>query len=124
MNQGEILIYQNQEGNIKIDVRLEEETFWLSQAQMAQLFGKARTTVTEHIQNVFKEGELDKEVVSRNFRLTTQHAAIADKVQENNIKLLQSRRNNFSSLQSKIATRNTVSYLGNPTIKVIYCKRF
>ena len=42
MNTGEILIYQNQEGTIKIDVQLEEETVWLNQVQMASLFGKAR----------------------------------------------------------------------------------
>ena len=79
---GEITIYQNQEGNIKIDVRLEDETVWLTQAQMAKLFGKGRTTITEHIQNVFKEGELEENVVCRNFRHTTQHGAIAGKTQE------------------------------------------
>ena len=67
---GDIIIYQNPDGNIKIDVRLEEETVWLTQAQMALLFGKGRTTITEHIQNVFKEGELDENSVCRNFRLT------------------------------------------------------
>ncbi len=67
---GEILIYQNTEGSIKVDVRLEEETVWLTQAQIALLFGKGRTTITEHIQNVFKEGELDENSVCRNFRLT------------------------------------------------------
>ncbi len=82
----EILIYQNQDGNIKIDVRLEEETVWLTQDQMAMLFGKARTTITEHIQNVFKEGELDEKVVCRNFRLTTQHGAIEGKTQEVSVK--------------------------------------
>ena len=87
MDTGEILIYQNQDGNIKIDVRLEEDTVWLSQAQMALLFGKGRTTITEHILNVFKEGELDEVVVCRDFRLTTQHGAITGKTQENNIKL-------------------------------------
>ena len=76
MNNSEILIYQNPEGSIKIDVRLEEETVWLSQAQMAELFGKGRTTITEHIQNVFSEGELEENVVCRNFRHTTQHGAI------------------------------------------------
>ena len=69
-SKGEILIYQNPEGSIKIDVRLEEETVWLTQSQMAMLFGKGRTTITEHIQNVFKEGELDENSVCRNFRLT------------------------------------------------------
>jgi hypothetical protein len=82
----EILIYQNQEGNIKIDVRLEEETVWLTQEQMANLFGKARSTITEHIQNVFNEGELNEEVVCRNFRLTTQHGAIEGKTQEVSVK--------------------------------------
>ena len=69
MDTGEILIYQNQEGNIKIDVRLEEETVWLTQAQIALLFGKGRTTITEHIANVFSEGELEQNRTCRKFRL-------------------------------------------------------
>jgi hypothetical protein len=77
----EILIYQNQEGNIKIDVRLENETVWLTQAQMGQLFGKDKRTISEHIRNIFKEGELDENMVVRNFRTTTQHGAIAGKTQ-------------------------------------------
>lgn len=73
MNTGEILIYQNQEGNIKIDVQLNDETVWLTQAQIALLFGKGRSTITEHIANVFKEGELDEKVVCRDFRLSSLH---------------------------------------------------
>jgi hypothetical protein len=68
MNKGDIILYQNQDGSIKIDVRLEDETVWLTQAQMALLFGKGRTTITEHIQNVFAEGELDENPVCRKFR--------------------------------------------------------
>ena len=86
MNTGEILIYQNPDGNIKIDVRLEEETVWLTQEQMALLFGKARNTVTEHIHNVFKEGELDEKLVCRDFRHTTPHGAIPGKTQEISVK--------------------------------------
>jgi hypothetical protein len=82
----EILIYQNSDGNIKIDVRLEEETVWLTQAQIALLFGKGRTTVTEHLGNIFKEGELDEKVVCRDFRLTTSHGAIEGKTQATNVK--------------------------------------
>lgn len=67
----EVIIYENQKGDIKIDVRLEEETVWLTQEQIAVLFGKGRSTITEQIGNVFKEGELNEEVVSRKFRLTT-----------------------------------------------------
>ena len=82
----EILIYQNPDGNIKIDVRLDEETVWLTQEQIATLFGKARSTITEHISNVFEEGELDEIVVCRNFRRTTQHGAIEGKTQEVSVK--------------------------------------
>jgi len=82
MNNSEILIYQNSEGSIKIDVRLEDETVWLTQGQMAELFGKDKRTVSEHIGNIFKEGELIENVDVRKFRITTQHGAIAGKTQE------------------------------------------
>ena len=64
----DILIYQNSDGNIKIDVRLEEETVWLTQDQMATLFGKGRSTVAEHIANVFGESELEQIRICRKFR--------------------------------------------------------
>ncbi len=69
-NESNLLIYQNQEGNIKIDVQLENDTVWLTQEQMAQLFGKGRSTITEHISNIFKEEELEQNAVCRNFRHT------------------------------------------------------
>lgn len=68
MNTGEILIYQNQEGNIKIDVRLEEETVWLTQSQICELFQKSKATISEHIKNVFEEGELNSSSTVRKFR--------------------------------------------------------
>jgi hypothetical protein len=68
MNTGEILIYQNTEGNLKIDVRLEDETVWITQEQMATLFGKGRSTVAEHIANAFEEGELEQKATCRKFR--------------------------------------------------------
>ena len=86
MNTSEILIYQNQNGHIKIDVRLEDETVWLTQDQMATLFGKGRSTITEHISNVFSEGELMEDMVCRKFRHTTQHGAIEGKTQEKEVK--------------------------------------
>ena len=70
MNPGEIIMYQNQEGNIRIDVRLEDETVWLTQAQMAELLGKNKRTISEHITNVFNEGELNENSVVRKFRIT------------------------------------------------------
>ena len=77
----DIIIYQNSDGNIKIDVRLEDDTVWLSQIQVATLFGKARTTITEHIQNVFAEGELDEKVMCREFRHTTKSEQEFEKYQ-------------------------------------------
>lgn len=56
----EIVIYQTKDGTAKIDVRLEKETVWLTQAQIAELFQKERTVITKHIKNVFSEGELDE----------------------------------------------------------------
>lgn len=70
MNTGEILIYQNQEGNIKIEVQLDEETVWLTQAQLCDLFKKSKGTVSEHIKNIFEEGELNENLVVRKSRTT------------------------------------------------------
>ena len=84
-NDSEILIYQNAEGEIRLDVRLEDETVWLTQAHMAELFGKSKKTVSEHIRNVFNEGELDEKVVVRKFRTTTQHGAIEGKTQSRDV---------------------------------------
>ncbi|MBC7554845.1 MAG: virulence RhuM family protein [Taibaiella sp.] len=66
----EIIIYQNPDGNIKIDVRLDEESVWLTQAQLCELFQKSKATISEHIKNVFEEGELIESSVVRNFRTT------------------------------------------------------
>lgn len=69
-NKGEIVIYKTKDGKTSLEVKLEEETIWLTQKQMAELFGKGRVTITEHIQNVFKEGELEEKSVCREFRHT------------------------------------------------------
>lgn len=66
----QLLIYQTPDGNIKIDVRLESETVWLTQAHMAELFNKDKRTISEHIRNIFNEGELAENSVVRNFRTT------------------------------------------------------
>ena len=64
----QIEIYQANDGSTQINVQLEQDTVWLTQAQMAELFGKGRTTITEHIQNVFSENELVQEATCRKFR--------------------------------------------------------
>ena len=64
----EIIIYQIDEESTRIEVRLEEETVWLTQAQLCELFQKSKATISEHIKNVFEEGELDASATVRNFR--------------------------------------------------------
>jgi hypothetical protein len=68
MDKGDIILYQNSDGSIKIDVRLEDETVWLTQEQMGVLFGKGRSTITEHIGNVYQDGELQIDSTCRKFR--------------------------------------------------------
>jgi hypothetical protein len=65
---GEIILYQNSEGTIKLDVRLEEETVWHTQAQICELFQKSKATISEHIKNVFDEDELSPSATVRKFR--------------------------------------------------------
>ena len=69
-SKGEIILYQNPDGTIKVDVRIENETVWLTQEQLTILFGKAKSTISEHIKNIFAEGELSEISVVRKFRTT------------------------------------------------------
>ena len=83
--QNEIIIYQSQDGTIKVDVLFSEETVWLTQTQSGSLFGMAKYTISEHIKNIFEEGELNENMVVRKFRTTTQHGAIEDKTQSHEV---------------------------------------
>ena len=65
---GEIIIYQTEDGLTKLDVRMEDETVWLTQQQMAELFQTSRTNVVDHIKNIYEEGELDENSTCRKFR--------------------------------------------------------
>ncbi len=67
---GEILIYRTEDGQTKLDVKLENETIWLSLDQMAELFQRDKSTVSRHIKNIFQEGELDQNSVVANFATT------------------------------------------------------
>ena len=86
---GEVILYQREDGAVQIDVRVEGETVWLTQEQMAALFGKGRSTITEHISHIFEEGELDEKVVCRKFRHTTQKRLKA--LEKNTAKLLKTK---------------------------------
>lgn len=81
MLDNKIVIYQTSDGQTAIDVNLKDETVWLSQVQMAELFQKDRTVVGRHINNIFNEGELERNVVCAKIAHTTQHGAIKGKEQ-------------------------------------------
>ena len=70
--QGNIIIYQSEDGIIRLDVRLEDNTVWLTQQQMADLYGSSRTNVVEHIKHIYEEGELEEEATCRKFRQVRQ----------------------------------------------------
>ncbi|MDQ1338944.1 MAG: hypothetical protein QG567_93 [Campylobacterota bacterium] len=70
MTNSNILIYQTEDGQTKIQTRLEDETVWLTQAQLCELFQKSKPTISEHIKNIFEEEELIEDSVVRNFRTT------------------------------------------------------
>lgn len=74
-NNDQMLIYQSEDGSIKIDVRFEQDTVWLTQAQMCMLFGRERTVITKHIGNIFEEGELEE-----NCNVQKLHIANSDKL--------------------------------------------
>ena len=67
-NQGEIVIYQTDDGDTKIDVRFVDETVWLTQAQLCELYQTSKSNVSEHIKNIFEEGELEEDSTVRKFR--------------------------------------------------------
>lgn len=67
-DKGQIIIYQTDNGKINIDVLLEDETVWLTQQQMSELFQTSRTNVVEHIKHIYEEGELEENSTCRKFR--------------------------------------------------------
>jgi len=82
----EIILYQA-EDSTQVEVKVADETVWLSQEQMATLFGRNRVAITQHIGNIFREGELEKEEVCKDFLRTTPHGAIKGKTQTKKIKI-------------------------------------
>ena len=68
--QSEIIIYQTEDGNTKIDVKFQDETVWLTQAQLCELYQTSKSNISEHIKHIFEEGELEEDSVVRKFRTT------------------------------------------------------
>ena len=77
----QIQLYTSEDGEVSVEVTQDAETLWLSQAQMAELFGTKRPAITKHLSNIFKSGELDQEVVCSVLEHTTEHGAIKGKTQ-------------------------------------------
>ena len=75
----EIVLFENQD--VKLEVNMKDETVWLSLEQMVKLFGRDRTVITRHINNIFKDNELSKKEVCAKFAHTTQHGSMSDKTQ-------------------------------------------
>lgn len=69
-NKGDIVIYKTQDGLTKINVKFEDETVWLTQSQLVELYQTSKSNLSEHIKHIFEEGELDENSVVRNFRTT------------------------------------------------------
>ena len=69
-NKGEIVIYQNKDNDVSLNVRLEDENVWLTQANLVDLYQSSKANVSEHIKHIFEEGELDGGSVVRKFRTT------------------------------------------------------
>jgi prophage maintenance system killer protein len=82
----EIEFYQSSDGQTEIQVTFDDDTVWLNQEQLGQLFDRDRTVIGRHIRNIFKEGELDENVVYADFAHTTEHGAIKGKIQSKTTK--------------------------------------
>ena len=81
INKGEIIIYQSDDGKIFIDTKLENDTIWLTQKQMAELFGVKVPAISKHLKNIFNDGELNEKEVVSILEITTRHGAIKGKTQ-------------------------------------------
>ena len=86
MKNNQLIIYQTEDGKVKIETHFENETVWLNQAQIGELFQKSKATISEHIKNIFKDGELEEKLVVRDFRTTTQHGAVKGLTQSKNVR--------------------------------------
>lgn len=85
-NFNEILLYTTPNGKVKVEIYLQNETVWLSQQKIAELFGVQRPAITKHLKNIFESGELDEKMVSSILEHTTSHGAIKGKTQETKTK--------------------------------------
>ena len=114
----EILIYQSSNGKVKLDVMLENETIWLSQKQLCELYGKSKSTISEHIKAIFDDEELEPNSVVRNFRTTASDGKNYD-VEHYNLDMI-------IALGFKVRSRSGVQFRkwANSTLKEYIIKGF
>ena len=80
-----LILYKDESGKVSVNVRFADEDVWLTQAQLVDIYQSSKSNMSEHIKHIFEDGELDKEVVVRKFRTTTQHGAIEGKTQSHEV---------------------------------------
>ena len=83
--ENKIILYQDDNEITRVSVRFADEDLWLTQNQLADIYQTSKSNVSEHIKHIFEDGELDKTVVVRNFRITTQHGAMECKTQSRDV---------------------------------------
>ena len=109
-DRGNIVIYQTKDGKTSIDVKLEDETVWLNQAQMAELFQKDRTVIGRHINNVYREGELERDITCAKF---AHMGSYSDQQYETAV------YDYLRRLSCKVATRYPIPRLGKQSFERI-----
>lgn len=83
--ENKLILYKDENGRVSVNVRFADEDVWLTQAQLVEIYQSSKSNISEHIKHIFKDKELDEEVVVRKYRTTTQHGAIEGKTQSRDV---------------------------------------
>ena len=83
--ENKLILYKDDEGKLSVNTLFADEDVWLTQAQLVEIYKSSKSNISEHLRNIFNDNELDKEVVVRKFRTTTQHGAIEGKTQTHEV---------------------------------------
>ena len=100
--QMEMVLYHSDEGDVSVDAYSKDESIWITQKAMAELFGVQVPAVSKHLKKIFEEGELDEKVVISKMEITSPHGAIPDKTQTSEAMFYKQRYKTSSIMQSQI----------------------
>ena len=123
MEDNKIIIYTTVDGQTKIDVRLEDETLWLTQAQMCELYQTSKSNVSEHIKHIFEEGELEENSVVRKFRTTASDGKSYMTTFYNLDMIIALGYRNSPWLSYQVRHSHPLPSMGHATLERIYDKR-